>query len=399
MTDAADLRRYRPWLVVVVAVAVVAKTLIAARTFGSNDVTHWEEFAAGVRSAGPVGVYGLHFPLPYNHPPLIGYLLVVLNGASTHTALSFPLAIRLPAIAADAVTPFLLLAMVGRRRPPREAFAAAVLVAVSPVLLVISAYHGNTDPVFVMLTLAAVYLLADRQAPLLAGVVLGLALSVKIVPVVVVPVLLLAALLSGRRALVRFAAGLVSLLVVVWGPAVLSQWGPLHRDVLGYAGIGARQWGLVQLTSVLGLHGLGDWLAGSGRFLVLVLAAGIPAYLLWRRPGRLAECAALALVLFWFLSPAFATQYFVWMLAPAYLLTFWGATAYNLLAGALLVEVYTRWSGGLPWGHAQYSPLGHGEVVVAFCCWLVVGAIAVLGWRRCVQPSTAVPAGQVASGS
>lgn len=373
-------------LALVVTVVTVGKTAIAATTFGSNDVQHWAEFAAGVRAAGPTGVYGLSFPLPYNHPPLIGYLLELVNAvtgtSAAGTGSAFPLAIRLPAIAADVVTPFLVLALLARRRPQREALAAAVLVALSPVLLVVSAYHGNTDPVFVMLLLASLYLLVDRALPASAGVVLALALSVKIVPVVVVPVLLVLAVRAGRGPALRFCAGLGLTLAAVWAPALLTHWHAVTHDVLGYAGIGARQWGLVQLSKGLGHPGWGDWLSGPGRFVVLAVAAGVPAWTAWRLPARGAECTALAVALFWFLSPAFATQYLVWLVAPAYLLTFWGATAYNLVAGSLLLVVYTRWSGGLPWDHANSSPLTRSEVVWAFAAWLVAGWVVVAGLRR-----------------
>ena len=51
-------------------------------------------------------------------------------------------------------------------------------MAVSPVLFVISGFHGNTDPVFVMFALLSVYLLSDRRAPALAGLSIAIALSV-----------------------------------------------------------------------------------------------------------------------------------------------------------------------------------------------------------------------------
>ena len=45
----------------VVLVATVGKLVLASRTFGSEDVARWRDYARGVADAGPVGVYRLHF--------------------------------------------------------------------------------------------------------------------------------------------------------------------------------------------------------------------------------------------------------------------------------------------------------------------------------------------------
>ena len=164
-------------------------------------------------------------------------MLLVVN-AVTQRGVWFPLAIRVPAIAADVVTCFLVLELLRARRSLREAVAAAALVAVSPILLVISGYHGNTDPVFVMLSLLGVYLLVDRQAPVLAGVSIAMAVSVKIVPVVIVPALLVFAIRSGRRVAWRFAVSMAAFVAVTWVPVVAQVWQPFRHDVLGYGGIG-----------------------------------------------------------------------------------------------------------------------------------------------------------------
>jgi Gpi18-like mannosyltransferase len=196
----SQLGRCRGLLAALIIVTTTIKLVVAALTFGTQDVRRWMDFA-GVARAGPVGVYGLHFGSShfralYDHPPLIGYLLLVVNVATRH-GLGFPLAIRLPAISADVVTPFLVLELLRKRRPLLESFAAAALVALSPVLFLVSGYHGNTDPVFVMFSLLGVYLLVDRRAPALAGLAVAIALGVKIVPVVIVPALLAFAILAG----------------------------------------------------------------------------------------------------------------------------------------------------------------------------------------------------------
>jgi len=191
---------------------------------------------------------------PYNHPPLIGWMLVVINDLVSHR-FNFPFLIRVPASVADVVTTLLIFELLRVRRSLREATAAALLVACSPVLFIISGFHGNTDPVFVMFTLLSVYLLINRPWPALpwvssalAGVAFAVAVSVKLVPIVVLPTLLLLAARLGRRQLASFVVGSGAVMLPLWGPVVLRQWQPFRTDVLGYAGIATRQWGPVEFA-------------------------------------------------------------------------------------------------------------------------------------------------------
>jgi Dolichyl-phosphate-mannose-protein mannosyltransferase len=387
--------RKRRVLVLSVAVVVLfLKLWVAATTFGTNDVLYFERFAAAVREAGPINVYGLHLTALYNHPPLIGWMLLAMNHL-VRLGFSFPFLIRVPASAADVVTTLLIFEMLRARRSLGRATAAALLVAGSPVLFIISGFHGNTDPVFVMFTLLSAYLLIHRPwpaltwaAPALAGATFALALSVKLVPIVVLPTLLLLAARLGRRQLASFAVGSGVVMLPLWGPVLLRQWQPYRQHVLLYAGSSVRQWGLPEFahlahepTSAI------TFLTGPGRFLTLLFSALLPALLLYWR--RALPATGLCLALFLLLSPAFATQYMAWPLAAAYLIDLGAATLYNLSAGALLAEVYNRWNGGLPWDVARARPLLPKEVAALAVVWalLLLGVIA--GLRRITKPAGA----------
>jgi hypothetical protein len=392
------VRRSRILVLSTAAVVLFLKLWVAATTFGTNDVHYWESFAAGVRRVGPVNIYALHhLAAPYNHPPLIGWLLVVVNHLRP-LGLSIPFLIRVPASVADLVTTFLIFEMLRVRRPLRVATAAAIAVACSPVLFIISGFHGNTDPVFVMFTLLSAYLLINRPwaaepalawvSVALAGVAFALALSVKLVPIVVLPTLLLLAARLGRRQLASFMLGAGLVLLQLWGPVVLRQWKPFRTDVLGYQGISLRQWGPVEFARML--HAPASvitFLPGPGRFLVLLVSALLPALLLcWRRDAAL-PAIGLSLALFLLLSPAFGTQYLAWPVAAAYLIDFWAATAYNLSAGALLAEVYNRWNGGLPWDVAKATPMLPKEVWAAAAVWALLLLVVIVGLRDIARPS------------
>src|SRR5690606_4282740 len=138
----------------------------------------WKSFAASAHTLGPVRMYapdtvGL---MVYNHPPLVGWWLLAVN-ALADLGIPFGFLIRVPSIAAHVASVFLVYDMVRRRRPG-QAWASALAVALTPLLVIIAGFHGNNDPVMAAFLLASVWLLVDRRAPLLAGVAFSLAVSV-----------------------------------------------------------------------------------------------------------------------------------------------------------------------------------------------------------------------------
>lgn len=381
-----SIRRARTWLAIVVGVIAVSKTLVAASTFGTDDVGRWAFFASIVADVGPVQIYGVDLAAGYNHPPLAGLMLQGVTLAS-EAGLSFPLAIRIPAIAADVVTPFLLLEMLRARMSLRPAFAASVAVAVSPALFVISGFHGNTDALMLMLALLAAYLLIDRRAPAWAGVAFAAAISVKVGAFVMLPALAVAALTQGSQAVLRFVGSTALSVAAVWGLALIRVPEELWFNVFGYRG-GVEPWGPWSLVDRLAGE-IGPGPRDAGGLVAVAVAALFPAALVWRRPRRAAEAAALALPLFLLLLPGFGVQYLAWAIAPAYLLATRPATALNAAASVFLVAVYNRWSGGLPWDVATSSRLTAGEVVAELVVWGALAWTVVAGIGAIVRsPST-----------
>jgi Glycosyltransferase family 87 len=393
---APRLRTVRLSLLALAAAVAVLELAVAYRTDGTNDVVHWTEFAAGAHRYGPLDLYVGRYSTVYNHPPLIGWWLAGVDQLSSHVSwLTLRFLVRVPAVLAGVACTLLVFEVLRTRRPPREATVAAALVACSPVLFTISGFHGNTDPVFVLLALASAWLLTDRRMPAAAGVAIGLALSIKLVPVAALAVLLVAAW-RGRYGRVRFAAGAGAVFAILWVPVLVRHGRIFLRDVVGYQGTDSADspWGLVPLGHLLGLdrHQVA-FVYGPGRLVVLLACCAVPVVLIWRRPSAAAYGVALALVLTLLLSPAFGVQYFAWALAPAYLLNIWTATAYNVLAGGLLVQIYTLWSGGFPWNRAVSSGLSHSGTLIWAAIWAVLLLTAVLGVGRIrsVPTGTAPP--------
>lgn len=364
---------------------LVVKLLLAARTFGTKDMIHWADFTAGVRSAGPVGIYGVIFPHSfYNHPPLMGFVLWFVNGLQD-IGISDNFSIRALASLCDVGSAFVLLALLRRRRSLGQATTAAAALAVSPALLLVSGFHGNTDPDFVFLTLLGLYLLVDRRLPAAAGMVFALAIGVKIVPMVVLPAVAVYAWKRGGRTLVLLAAGFLVVFALTWGPALVTQFAQVKAQVLGYAGAGDSFWGIMQIG-----HWLGDpgWVAvwgGPGRFALVVVCALLPAVAVWFRPAGILTAVAWSLLVFLAFATTFGVQYLVWPVAVAYLVNVWWATAYSFAAGIMLAAIYNQWAGGLPWNYADPTTSTAGDLVGLMVAWLVLLVLIALATVRTVR--------------
>lgn len=391
--------RWRVVVLIAAVVAVVGKLLIAANTFGTTDVFLWRDFAQSVRENGPVGIYGHPFLLVYNHAPLSGWILVAINWLTDHGFGGFPTLIRVPACLADVATTVLVFELVRLTRSVNQAGISAVLVAFSPMLIIVSGFHGNTDPVFVMFSLLTAYLLVARGWFGAGGAAFALALSVKLVPVVIAPTILVLLIRAGWKKVGYFAIGVAAVALPLWLPVVLTRWTEFRRDVLGYAGVDLRQWGLIQVLRWLGLTPAGETIiAGPGRFAILAVCGLLPALLLWRRPYAGASAVGLAFVLFLLLTPAFGMQYLSWAVAGAYLVSTWAATAYNLFGSVFMVVVYDNWNSAFPWSWnvAPGKPFRSKELFLQYPAWVSLLLVAVTGLlmlRRRHAPAIVTPTG------
>jgi dolichyl-phosphate-mannose-protein mannosyltransferase len=363
------------------------KLWVAAHTIGTDDVHAWVAFAQGVADFGPIGLYGHPvFFLPYNHPPLAGYLLVAINWLVAHGVGSVPFLIRVPASVADVATALLVFELLTPLRSLRQATWAGLLVAASPVTCIISGFHGNTDPVMVALTLASVHALTQRssqRSAALAGAAFAAAISIKLVPVIVAPTLALAAWFSGRRRFLAFAAAFCAFIALTWAPVALYRWHEFSQNVLGYRGVWRREWGLVQFAKWLHLpRPFIGFLTGAARFPILIIASGLPVLLLWRRRERLGAAVGLAFASFLLLSPAFGMQYLVWPLASAFLISFWLAAAYDLVASVFMIMVYNQWNKDVypwHWNEAWATGFRTEHFVMAVLTWAVLAALVGAG--------------------
>jgi len=358
-------------------VAIVAGTLLrilqTATSLGSLDAMLWYRFAELLDRVGVLGAY--EETKLMNHPPLVLAIARVTNRIGVALGLEFQDSFRLLQIAADVVTAFVLVRIVQRMQ---VAPYAPLLFFLSPAVLFISAFHCNSDPLMMMfLVLAAAAALEER--PVIAGLALACAVGIKIVPLLVGPLFLIA--LRGKRARLQFLGACVAGAAVIFGPALVVSGSTFVQQVFGYTGF-VRAWGIPLLARVLqttmGVQVPLGWLP----FALVAALAGLWWFSRHAGTERLPALIATSYLIVLFLAPGFGVQYLYWPLPfLAFALPRAAAIAFHAVASVYVFALYTVWSGGWPWwygdsaGSAQTQELlAKGGLVV----WVVVGVAAVV---------------------
>ena len=386
----ATSRTRRPWIVLVAigAAGLLIRAGLAAATDGTNDVVSWLAFIDAARTHGAFNLYGItEWPtvpaLDFNHGPLAAFGIQVAVWGQDVLPISERLLIRLPAIAADAGSTVLMYVLIAGRFGSRRGLMAAAMVAFNPVLILVSGFHGNTDPVFVALVLLAVVLL-ERNMGLAAGIAFAASIGVKIVPVLAAPAIVLSIGAAAMR--LRFIWATLAASAVLWLPPFLLDPDALIRNVLHYRGRSGI-WGIGALASPLGQDlGVG-WFREVWTILVLVAVVASGRLLAKRGHSAVAWSIAAAFLVFLTVTPGFGVQYLVWpvlfliVAAPGF------AAVYSAVAGVFLFAVYAFWSGG-GWslGYANswiadpmWSP---GIEATKQLLWILIAVLAFLIHRR-----------------
>jgi hypothetical protein len=375
------------------AVAAVIKIYLAAVTLGTNDVVAFYQFAKAMREHGLTWLY-THSIL-FNHPPLVGYYLAAILSLDSQMFAggAFPLLLRLPGIAADLLVVLGML-WVGRKEPTlRLPQWALLLFALSPVSIMVTGFHGNTDPVMTMLLFfAALMILANR--PLSSGILLALACQIKIIPLLFLPVFVLH--WHTRRRTTVFITTFATTWILLSGEPLLRVPRAFARNVLSYGGF----WGTWGFTSLLRLSGFAEFskvnyfglsslqvLVATALKLLVIAAAVVIA---WRRRSiaagaTLLSIAYICLVLFVF-SPAIAPQYLVWCMSFVLLFS---PNAFALVVASssvFLFAFYTIASGGLPWYFSHATPALNSQLSTwALLPWLTFAVVLLAQSRKAQQ--------------
>jgi hypothetical protein len=259
----------------------------------------------------------------------------------------------------------------------------------------VSGFHGNNDSVMMFFVLLSILLLERSSPAWLAGIAMGMAVNMKIVPLVFWPAFLL--WLPGWRKRAEYFGAAVVVVVAASSPAIFEAPELLAQKVLGYKS-SYGLWGISRLLA--SAPALSRAFESWGR---LVLAGALVALAAWMNLGRskpaLARQIGVLALGFLALTPGFGVQYLAWLVPWMACVGGGAAIAWTVATTFFLVLVYTFWcqgvnfeagdpnwlhasfwSQGLPWSFANANTMGEwrGPIVpVEIAAWLAtVGAFA-----------------------
>ncbi len=380
----------RQAVLIAAGVALIVKLVMAWNTIGTNDVIAFYHFGKSLTESGLEATYVSQ--VSFNHPPIVaGFLrgIYQLDHAPWVHAngIAFPFLLRLPGIIADFVVVLLLLAAARSLRLPTWAL---LLFALSPVSVMVSGFHGNTDSIMVLFLGLAAYMCL-RERPVWCALFLALSCQIKIIPLLLIPIFFFYWL--DHRKVLSFTLPLAAASIFLWIEPLLHFPGIFMHRVLFYGSFWGI-WGVTYWLKLTGIRDFGpvtyhDFLPYQQLVVTALKLAIIAAVLLlaWRRrkldARGLFVSLAWAWVVFFIISPGVCAQYLVWLmpfvlvLSPRY---FAWVTATSSL---FLFFFYNSISRGLPW----YLGISDGNVTVEWVPWtvwpwaaLIIGAV--LLWKR-----------------
>jgi Glycosyltransferase family 87 len=358
MSPTRDLRT-----VFVVALALIAMTLklaIAYNTIGTNDVVFFYGFARVLSEHGLQWTY--EHSRYFNHPPLTAYFLQGIFFLTEHQwcqdlGIHFPFLLRLPGIIADFLVVLILLRM--SKTDLRIPTWALALFALSPVSLMVSGFHGNSDPVMLFFLICAVWMCL-RKLPAWAGLFFALSCQIKIVPLLFLPAFVFFWLSQNSSA--RFLITGAGTTLALWIEPLLNFPTLFAKNVLAYG----SYWGLWGITYLVRLTGFSQFsrlsffdLEPAQIFIMTVLKVIVMATAIWigwrnrhARGRAFIDSLACTWLVFFVFAPGVCPQYLIWLAPFILVLSPALYTSVLISSSIFLFAFYNITSGGLPWSVA-----------------------------------------------
>lgn len=280
------------------------------------------------------------------HPylPLQMYVLGGMLWAANVFSIPFVVMVKIPAVLADVGITAVIYHSFHRRGASLSAsLFGALLYALNPISILVSAYHGQFDAIPVLLLLLAWYTWQFDKRLILSAVTLGLAILSKTWPLVFLPILIIR-LRSFRQRLIYSSISVlipiafsIGYLWIFKGTFSGFNRAFTHTGVAGYWGysalmaMGAKFNGRLE-TLYATLIDLRRW---------VILAAGIVTLWITRRQSPLNALTTIILTIF-AVSAGMGIQWLLWIVPFAILIKDYQGLKWYSLFGALflLIQLY-----------------------------------------------------------
>jgi hypothetical protein len=362
------------WLYRLVAVALGARLFVLILSFGTNDVFYWSKIATGVADLGLMETYRT---LPeLNHPPVAALVITVLYQAAVFVDLPFAWFLKAPVIATDFVAALLIWRIVLERSGREDARRSITGYLLCPAVIVLSAYHGNTDSILATLLLAGAWA-AHKGRWGWAGFLLGAAVNVKLLAIAGV----VAVVFSVRRVrdFWRLLLG-ASVTIIPFALIMLADHETIIDKVFGYTP-SAEPWGIPWMLSgfnpdyVEGPNAAAWWYLDRGTLIVstALIVTAIAARVLRLDAIRSVFVGAATYLVF---TPAIGVQHLAIILPLAFAIPAANRRHIPMAASVFLVTIYAVFV-------VNFVPLSsnHGRwplpaIILGFLVW--IAALAAL---------------------
>ncbi len=286
-----------------------------------------------------------HRDRPTAYPP--GIMWIMAGTAAIHPAL---VSFKVLALIGDLLSLFVLLKLLEARVAP---IRWAGFYAFNPVVLIAFAAEGHFDSLMIAAMLAA--LLSASREKWTVWLWLGIAVQVKLVCLVLIPLFLTRKLLHSS-----FVLPLVLLLPSLPFVAALPDW---LDGVLTFAGGGAFNGPAFTLLSVIGLP---SEFVRPGLSACFLMSAFVICLFRWRGSGLVDSCLWMLSLLLAF-SPIVHFWYVAWLLPLAALKPSFAWSVVSVTMGGYFIAWWTLANSGW-WG------FGHGIAAIIWIPWALAGA-------------------------
>ena len=315
----------------------------------------------------------------WNFLPFSDYLLA----AELKIRWPWQVAVKLLPVACDVAT----IGLVGFFARPSAQNKARILYALNPLALLVSAWHGQIEPIAIMLGLSAL-LLARRQHALWAGIVLGFAVASKSWPLLFAPGVF-RDIPRGRWWQTALGAVAVLAALLLSGPLLLHA--SIRRDVatiLGYRSLlGAWGWtGILRYLHLAGLGFAGPHVDALQHVGTLITAVTLVAVVLVFRRCSGPDLTVAALLAFLAVTVGFGAQYLLWPAALLYASRRPAGYAYLFLASVYTAVFYLY---ALP--RHEIAASRPGAVLEVCSVALIIAAVASMPWSELRSDGAAGP--------
>jgi hypothetical protein len=332
-------------------------------------------------------------PRGWSYLPTYGFLLAGMVAVEESTGLPWLWVVRVLPITFDLGVTALVYLLAG----PEKGGLRAFQYACTPIAIFVSAVHGQMEPLCLLFGVGAFVALRRGPAPrvLLAGALIGLAISVKTWPVLFLPALLLALPTWRTRLRLLGGAGAVGLVLLLTMPLTVGtpvdQLPRIVATLAGYSPAGGT-WGW---SSVLYVYFPYDavsfetstfWAVVGRVGSIAALLAAVAAVWWWRRADAIVVAGATTSA-FLSATAGFGVQYLDWpapftTLSPTRLqpvlqtaIGLWAWVGYIAIGGGLVPSSAGVWPArlwqlsslvlvvlivaALPWGQRRSSRMPH----------------------------------------